>query len=411
MPKAPAKDKDKPSKEQCRYSNEDLITTMKEVVRRKGSLGDPAGLTKPAANEIAAVLNPPDDRIAKHGISVKNQFNKQKGLWNEVTKICNNSGFSAWDQKYGANITPDKAAVWTTGIVSNPKSKPFRNAGFLLYEYFDEILPMNVAQSWGRSVFHPSTGKDAVADSDDDSDPPGCPNGSDTHWTIEDPQCPLPDDNNEIPAASQTTQKSKLSTIDLSSSPSSPSPPASIIPAGDPPSTTGCKRGPSETPLPSARTARKSCGGRPDHTPLQTPSTRVNKADERFKALDIHISNTNALLKAALEPPPPPPPPPPNTPTRLSDAVKYVGAVESVWLPNKLAMQFTDLLESSRDVVASYVGTWGDKPEDVLYRRQWILCKLGLLELLPKEYDLSANVKLPLSFTQPMDFGFMRNGY
>ncbi|KAF7329124.1 putative transposase [Mycena kentingensis (nom. inval.)] len=378
---------------QCCYSAQDLVTMMEVVVRHKDQLGDPAGLKGFLASLIAAELNPPCKGAPKTASSVQAQFRKQKANWTAVVGIENNSGFAPWDKERGANITPEKAAVWDAYVAKNKSAKPFRNCGFPLYDYFEEILPKSVLAFRGKGVFRPMTGAQEGDDSEDDEDNADKDIASSASDCNEPPRHQSPAWDIESGSDDDTTEP--VSAPLASAAPATPAPVQLR------------KRGASETPLPSSRPQKARIAG-PKHTASQTPANRrsaADRAEERFNAINGHLQETTTVLRELLAPPAPSAPTPTEllaTPARLSAAVRRVRKFESVWLPDYLCMQFTDMLEQHRELVASYIANWDD--ENVSYGRQWILRKLGVLDRLPYGYDLSENTLIVLLPSQNFEY-------
>ncbi|KAF8147416.1 hypothetical protein K438DRAFT_1922092 [Mycena galopus ATCC 62051] len=383
-----------PQESKCVYTPFDANKMMNEFIDRRAECGDGAHFKIATCNTVAATLNPPAKGAPKTGKSVKNKYDKFKLQWDEVIKINNNSGWPPFDKVLGANITPERASVWDDWVLKNPKAKPFRNTGFDFYDQFDIIVPLVSAIPRGRHVYRASQpslsdfgvagGPDGeqdspVSDGEQDQPPaqwiPGSGRES-PEWDLS-----LFDSNADFSQLSILEADFALEQLNRKFAPAPPSegdnpsepdhipsgttnphpstPSQSILSAS---SSTGRKRGAFETPLPTGRATEKKPKSRapPTHTPSKPVSGKFGKMQD-------------------------------DTPHRLSNAV-HLARREHVWLPRELLMSFTDLLETDRNVVVTYL-TMENEP-DVIYRRMWILRKLKVP--IPAGYDLSQDILFPM---------------
>jgi hypothetical protein len=191
-------------------------------------------------------------------------------------------------------------------------------------------------------------------------------------------------DENDLPQPSDNSNESDVLHNDRPpSTPLVPSQSTSSIV-----SSTGRKRGPSDTPLPKGRASEKKpkSRGLPAHTPAKPVSSKFAKAQDVFSKLDSRMGDIISVMQT-----PEPAPVIKDTPHRLTNAVTLARR-ERVWLPLELIMRFTDLLEEDRNVVVTYLTMEDEK--DLVYRRAWILRKLKIT--MPTGYDLSQDVIFPM---------------
>ncbi|KAF8209240.1 hypothetical protein K438DRAFT_1754276 [Mycena galopus ATCC 62051] len=358
-------------------------------------------------------------RAPKTGKSVKNKYDKFKLQWDEVIKINNNSGWPSFNKVLGANIIPECASVWDDWVLKNPKAKPFRNTGFDFYNQFDIIVPLVSAIPRGRHVYHASQpslsdlgvagGPDGeqdspVSDGEQDQPPaqwiPGSGRES-PEWNLslfdlnaDFSQLSIPEADFALEQLNRKFAPAPPSEGDNPSEPDyipsgttnpHPSTPSQSISSAS--SSTGHKRGASETPLPTGRATEKKPKSRapPTHTPLKPVSGKFGKMQDVFSKLDARMGDILSVMQT------PEAPTVKDTPHRLSNAV-HLARQEHVWLPRELLMSFTDLLETDRNVVVTYLMM--ESEPDVIYRRMWILWKLKVP--IPAGYDLSQDILFPM---------------
>ncbi|KAJ7697562.1 hypothetical protein B0H14DRAFT_3529239 [Mycena olivaceomarginata] len=235
-----------------------------------------------------------------------------KGFWEEVIKINNNSGWLPFEKLLGANITPERAPVWDDWVAKNPKSKNFRNAGFDFYDQFDTIIPLVSAIPKGRNVYHAGqtslladlgleNTQDSTSDQsfDDGAFPPDisrreCPPWDLGRMDADVSQTTALDENN-LPQPSDNSNESDV--LHNNRPPSTPLVPSqstsSIV------SSTGRKRGPSDTPLPKGCASEKKpkSHGLPAHTPAKSVSSKFAKAQDVFSKLDSHMGDIISIMQ------------------------------------------------------------------------------------------------------------------
>lgn len=87
-------------------------------------------------------------------------FRQLKKTYEVVEKLRNLSGCT-WDDTHGAQINPDKKAVWDVYVLSNPKASAFKKKGWPFRKSMAAIFAPKVT---GTHVYDPSTGNQGYDD-------------------------------------------------------------------------------------------------------------------------------------------------------------------------------------------------------------------------------------------------------
>ncbi|KAF8210695.1 hypothetical protein K438DRAFT_1710274 [Mycena galopus ATCC 62051] len=381
-----------PQESKCVYTLFDTNKMMNEFIDRGAECGDGAHFKIATCNTVAVTFNPPAKGAPKTGKSVKNKYDKFKLQWDKVIKINNNSGWPPTKlvillvKVLGANITSERASVWDDWVLKNPKVKPFCNTGFDFYDQFDIIVPLVSAIPCGHHVYRASQPSLSDLESPEWDLSLFDSNADFSQLSILEANFALKQLNRKFAPAplSEGDNPSERDHIPSGMTNPHPSTPSQSILSAS--SSTGRKRGASETPLPTGRATEKKPKSRapPTHTPSKPVSGKFGKMQNVFSKLNARMRDILSVMQT------PEAPTVKDTPHRLSNAV-HLARREHVWLPHEL-MSFTDLLETDRNVVVTYLTM--ENESDVIYRRMWILWKLKIS--IPAGYDLSQDVLFPM---------------
>ncbi|KAG1721613.1 hypothetical protein EDB19DRAFT_1917222 [Suillus lakei] len=133
--------------ERCNWTDADESHLIEYITTHQAKGGDGLNFDKTFwAQATIDVAHTTSGGVVKSPVACHQKWKRMCTTFHVVDQIANFSGIS-WNNKCGANITPESESVWADLTKEVPLAKPFKKKGWLLYEKMSNIMPSKAGSS------------------------------------------------------------------------------------------------------------------------------------------------------------------------------------------------------------------------------------------------------------------------
>ncbi|KAG6905951.1 hypothetical protein DXG01_016695 [Tephrocybe rancida] len=136
------------------WTEQDEDKLVEYLYNNRSRSGDGGSFRKPVFQEVSNILTPLRKKGGPKTVKAcQNKWATLKRAYNVVLALKGVSGWT-WDDKYGANITPELESSWAAYVKVHKDAEPFKRKGWRHFHRVSEIIPSVVIR--GTRVYRAS---------------------------------------------------------------------------------------------------------------------------------------------------------------------------------------------------------------------------------------------------------------